>query len=448
MTDDDDKDFPQAMNASADNIRAIRPPAPATGKVLRIVAGLHAGATRALAEQEMLVVGSGDDCDIVLADAGVAAHHALITLVSGVFTLRALDAPLRIEGKPLHPGDPVELQPLQRVDLGEAAIAFGGEDESAWSALFPAIASKPSSPRARPWLRRLPLIAAATVLLIAAVAVVAAFLPRRGSEIDQQAYLNALLRQYSITGGKASVDVNGTPVLSGTVEDAATRARIQQQLQKDGVAATLELRTGNDIANDVREVFRAQGKAVRTRYLGDGAVEIDGDVGSQEELSAVLDSRAMVDIGVRKFVPGGELSGASAVSDAAEKDGAAVVAGPPAEIVSVVRGNNPYVVDANGKQYAPGDQLPGYGALISIGAKIWVYSAAGEVIQVRPVSAAELAARAEAAAAAEQQARAPQAAAQPVVPGAAAQQRRVNEAQAKIPAQNTDGKTAPSSSQR
>src|SRR5690606_22456559 len=106
--------------------------APPRRRLLRIISGLHAGASRELAEREMILVGSGDDCDIVLADAGVAAHHALISVVDGHFQLRALDAPLQLEGRMLHPGDPVEMDSLQRVGLGEAALAFGLEDDPAW----------------------------------------------------------------------------------------------------------------------------------------------------------------------------------------------------------------------------------------------------------------------------------------------------------------------------
>src|SRR3546814_7980150 len=39
---------------------------PVPGNVLRILSGLHAGASRDLAEQEMIMVGSHDACDIVL----------------------------------------------------------------------------------------------------------------------------------------------------------------------------------------------------------------------------------------------------------------------------------------------------------------------------------------------------------------------------------------------
>src|SRR3546814_14580039 len=87
----------QAMssNQPESNI-ASEAAAPAPGNVLRILAGLHAGASRDLAEQEMILVGSGDDCDIVLADQGVARHHALINLVGGLSSLRAPDATLRV----------------------------------------------------------------------------------------------------------------------------------------------------------------------------------------------------------------------------------------------------------------------------------------------------------------------------------------------------------------
>lgn len=378
------------MTTSTDNVRSIRPTGP--DKVLRIVAGLHAGASRNLADQEMLVVGSGDDCDIVLADTGVAAHHALITLVGGVFTLRALDAPLRVEGKPLHPGDPVELLPLQRIDLGEAAIAFGGRDEAAWEALFPAIADKASKQRARPFLRRLPLIAASAVLALAVVAVVAALIPRRNDQVDAQAYLQSLVPQYGISQGKVSAGVNGMPVLSGTVESEAVRNRIQQELGQVGVTATLALRTGEDMARDVREVFRMEGVNADTRYLGNGEVEINGAF-EQARLEQILKSRAMADVGVTKFVPGNRVTSTTAAPPSANAQASAVVQ-PPVDIVAVVKGKEPYVVDSDGEQYPVGARIPGHGKLIGIGSQIWVEGMNGEIKQVRPVTAAELAARA------------------------------------------------------
>lgn len=364
------------------------------GRVLRIVAGLHAGATRPLADQEMLVVGSGDDCDIVLADTGVAAHHALVTLVGGAFTLRALDAPLRVEGKPLHPGDPVEVRPLQRIDLGEAAIAFGSSDPSAWDALFPAIAQPGRRRRGKPFLRQLPLIAAGAVVALLLVAVVASVLPRRGAQVDSKAFLQAMVPQHGITDSAITTDANGDFVLSGTVETDAVRSKIQQQLQEAGVQATVALRTGENLAGAVREVFRASGIAVQTKYLGDGRVEISGEGLDQEKFGQVLRSRAMADVGAAELVAGEQLTASATAGTEEAKGGPAAPAVPPVDIVTVVRGNQPYVVDSDGNQYTVGMTIPGHGRLAFIGRQISVEGPNGEIKQIRPITAAELAARA------------------------------------------------------
>jgi hypothetical protein len=388
------EDTDPMTTSASNNVRNLRPVAAPRGQVLRIVSGLHAGASRALAEQEMLVVGSGDDCDIVLADTGVAAHHALITLVGGSFTLRALDAPLRIEGKPLHPGDPVEVRPLQRIDLGEASIAFGEDDEAAWDALFPAIAGPARRHRARPLLRRLPMIAAVAVLAVAAVAAIAAFLPRQDNQVDASAFLQALIPQHAITDAKVSQDVNGVPALSGTVGSVGVRQRIEQQVRDAGVQANLSLRTGDDLARDVREVFRMAGIAVETKYV-DGAVEINGEV-EKAAFQDVLRSRALADVGV-KVAPGGALDEAGAQPQAQADPLVQAAAQPPVDIVAVVRGRQPYVVDSNGVQYPDGSVIPGHGKLVGIASKIYVQGANGEIRQIRPITAAELAARAAAA---------------------------------------------------
>lgn len=366
-----------------------------SGRVLRIVSGLHAGASRPLADQEMLVVGSGDDCDIVLADTGVAAHHALITLVGGGFTLRALDAPARIEGRPLHPGDPVAVQPLQRIDLGEAAIAFGPQDVASWDALFPEMADRKSAPRSsKPLLRRLPLIAASAVLALAAVAVIAALLPRSRDQVDAHAYLQSLVPQHRISQSEISADLNGVPMLSGTVESDSVRDGIQEQLTQAGVRATLALRTGEDMARDVQEVARMAGLNVQTRYLGEGRVEIDGAVEDEARFEQVMNSRAMHEVGAAELVRGPGLALANQNVDEDQDSAAENAAQAPVDIVSIVRGPKAYVVDTNGVQYPVGAMIPGYGVLVTIGKSISVQAPNGEILKIRPLTAAELAQRA------------------------------------------------------
>lgn len=351
--------------------------APTGGHLLRIVAGLHAGASRELADREMILVGSGEDCDIVLADDGVANHHALISLVDGRFQVRALDAPLRLEGRVLHPGDPIELDKVQRVGLGEAALAFGDADDPAWLALVPEGTKFAPPPRnAVPFVRRLPMIAAIAVLSLASLAIFAAVMPTQEAPVDVEARLTSLAREYRVADANVVRDVNGVAVLSGTVKDVATRQRMRQQLDNERIDATLSLRTGEDMARDVADVLRGRYPAEKTRYLGNNDVEVTGYFDDMAALEAFAKSRAMRETGVRRVVPI-NLAAAADDDDAAE---------PQAEvrIVSVERGDNPHVVAADGVRYPVGAELPGKGTLLSIGAHVQVLRPDGSLMKLRP----------------------------------------------------------------
>lgn len=351
--------------------------APASGHLLRIVAGLHAGASRELADREMILVGSGDDCDIVLADDGVASHHALISLVDGHFQVRALDAPLRLEGRVLHPGDPVELDKVQRVGLGEAALAFGHADDPAWLALVPEGTKFAPPPRnAVPFARRLPMIAAIAVLSLASLAIFAAVMPAQEAPIDVEARLRSLAREYRVAEARIERDVNGIAVLSGTVKDVAIRQRMRQQLDSERIDAVLTLRTGEDMARDVADVLRGHFPAEKTRYLGNNDVEVTGYFDDMAGLEAFAKSRAMRETGVRRVIP---------INLAAPADeGVAAEADDEVRIVSIERGENAHVVAADGTRYPVGSELPGKGTLLSIGEHAQVLRADGSLVKLRP----------------------------------------------------------------
>ncbi|MDN5781926.1 MAG: FHA domain-containing protein [Luteimonas sp.] len=377
--------------------------APASVNVLRILSGLHAGASRDLAEQEMILVGSGDDCDIVLADQGVARHHALINLIGGMSSLRALDAPLRVDGQPLHPGDPVELRGLQRIQLGQAAIAFGEEDDPGWASLAPDIDLGDNTRAPANGMRKLPLVAALAVLSLASLAIFAAVMPKHAEPADPRSQLNAFIGEFQVRDGQVLEDAQGLPVLRGTVKDDGVRANIEKRVAQAGFEAALDLRSAEKIAADVSEVLRTQNINAKTRYMGNGVVEASGRFEDMDAMRAAASSRAMDDVPgvtkvlVRNYVEPGQLKRtANGPTEAAEKKG-------PTRIVALVRGATPHLVSVDGTKYPVGADVPGRGQLVSIGESAHVVSTDGMLhkIVLQPVTAAEIAAAAETQAAAD-----------------------------------------------
>ena len=377
--------------------------------LLRILKGLHAGASRILATQEMILVGSGEDCDIVLADNGVARHHALINVAGSQVSVRALDAPIKIEGQPLSPGDPVELRPLQRLQIGDSAIAYGGEDEPGWIDILPTLAVGAAPPEKghlhvpSAGIRRLPIVITIAVLSLASLAIFAAVMPSRNKNVDQTAELNAMVQEYHIQDSKVTKLANGNLKLTGIVPNRETRDQIQRRISTAGIHALIELRSGDDIAADVAEVLRAQNLSAKTRYAGNGIVEVTGSFQDMDALRTAAQSRAMRDVsGVEQVMVNNAMpeeaaipkaSAQAAVQQQAVKNGQPEAIAPT-RIVAMVKGkSNPHVVALDGTQYALGSEIPGLGKLIGIGEvpQVMAYDGTLQRIKIEPVTAAELA---------------------------------------------------------
>src|SRR5690606_17554266 len=141
---------------------------------------------------------------------------------------------------------PVEMDRIQRVGLGEAALAFGLEDDPAWLALAPddgAPAASHTRRFAERFTRRLPMFAAVAVLCLASLAIFVLVVPQAEPRVDPEQRLRALAREYSVSGRSIDYDVNRQPVLSCTVKDAATRPRVSEPAAPAGPAAARALTT-------------------------------------------------------------------------------------------------------------------------------------------------------------------------------------------------------------
>ena len=363
--------------------------------VLRIVSGLHTGGNRPLSAQETVLIGSSGDCDIVLSDPGVAPRHAFLTRMGGTVSLRALDAPLLIDGQNLNPGDPAELTAMQRVDLGSASFAVGSADDLGWATMLPNLGEVAKAPKSA--MRHLPLIAGLAALSLVSVAIAAAVMPGFEKEPTPTEVVQPLIKEFQIAGGRLVENEDGSLVLSGTVKDASVREMIRKRLATDQVDARLDLRTGDDIAADVREVLRSQGLSTQTKYLGNGDVEVIGRFADENVFKRAVASRAMQDVnGVRRVIPRNlsEETHVAGPTVAAPEAPSKPAVTEPTRIVQIVRGPNPHVIDIDGVEYAVGDVMPDGRSLIAIGDKAWALNkltGLTEQLKAQPLTAAELA---------------------------------------------------------
>jgi hypothetical protein len=290
---------------------------------LKVTAGVHKGAVIRLDTADMLVIGASDDCDVILADAGVRSHHCVLKRQDDKFFLRTIEGALNVNGHDQDPGATIFVPARVPVIIGSAAFEIvataspvdaspevNGDEHLLTKAA-------PSRSLVSRMFRRRPLgVIAAVAAIIATVFAVRAI----------------------------SLGISGQ-----SAQGAAGEAT---------VAAAVTSRSGASIAHDVAEVLRLSGITCEAQYNGDGAVTVSGHLGDPQALEAIVKSRAIREIvGLKRVLainidhPGGSMRGTTV-------DGT--------RIVSVVASADPYVVTADGSRYYIGASLPQGGRLAGV----------------------------------------------------------------------------------
>src|SRR5579883_403159 len=292
-------------------IRKRKPEPTEPALALRLIRGVHAGAERRCGSGDVVVIGGGDDCDLILADAAVQSHHCIVSVIGSDTGLRAVEASVRAGGRKVPPGEPVRIAPFEVVEIGSAAFALGpASNEEEWARVREAVTTEANdadpgaaasySARRPKW--RLAAGIAAGLAAVMTCALSAQLLRTPPPTLAaRQAMAEPIVKASDLPEVRVGGD-NGRLRVSGIVPDPAHAEKLREALGRNSTGAEVELRSGSSIAHDVVEVLRLSGMRAEGRYLGDGQVEVRGHFGDQARLQKVVESRAMREIGGLKKI--------------------------------------------------------------------------------------------------------------------------------------------------
>lgn len=324
--------------------------------LLRITSGLHRGASMALTNREYLV-GSADECDIVLRDAQVAARHCALSREWSGITVRDLRSGV---------AQPTAAKQVT-YDGGaiEAEYAIGGVH---FTLRHPP--PEPKQPRSHrhqaSWLFGL----VAVVGLVAVLALTASGGARQWSLQTGAQRLDALNRALAEQGlGSVHLGrgVQGEVQVNGTVTDTAHRRRLDEWLAAQHLNdAHLNVVTTSDLVEEARRALAAGAVSVR---LSDRRLVVEGKTSE-----TALKSR------IRAFAE--DLRGTVAVEDhvvyVADDDNSP---GPlPVRVQGVMIGAPSYFMTDSGVRYFVGGVLPDGAEVLSIDAEAIQFRRAGSVV--------------------------------------------------------------------
>lgn len=330
---------------------------------LRVLAGVHAGAERKLQERSFLMIGSSDDCDLIFSDAGVAAHHCIVTRSGSEMSVRAVDAELRIDDQILHPGDPQDIKPFTLVRIGGACFALGPHWSDRWQTLLsqiestqrPAVAAEQTPPRQRS--SRIVTLMVALVLMGASAGALLLAQhnvkppPAPAPTASRDGELRGLIDSLGYTGLKVTARNDGKLLVTGYTERSEDLTNLRTQIEQRGIKAEIEAKSGPRIAEDVAEQFRMANVHAKTEWKGKGHVLVSGRFGDKKEVETVLASRSMRDLNEKL----------SLIIDLANLDSPPPEAKPVPDgkrIRKIMDGEDPYLISADKSVFYVGAKLP------------------------------------------------------------------------------------------
>ncbi len=369
---------------------------------LAVLGGLHAGALVDVAADDWTLVGSAEDCDIVLRDARVLPHHAVLFVRGGQLQLRAIDGEVLAQGQARAPGDSVALGDAQTWQIAGVTLGVGCRGSAAWEALraspdFDAAVTDtgtmhsddaervdleptadadatpaPSGHPKTPWRRRLPRKAqhvmagvAACAIVVGTGAVAWGVVWPKVQARDNSSAMAGILGSLGMPELRVVEASNGHSRIEGAVRSESDRARLMQALRQRGIYPAVDIVSGEQLAGTVQNSFRQRGMVVKAQYVGGGRVEVQGAAPSpvteqvvQEVLAAsnAVTQVALLDVAAASAAAEPQetvLPAATAAATANNNNGSR----DPKRIVGVVGGDNPFVLTADRRHYFVGSML-------------------------------------------------------------------------------------------
>lgn len=375
----DEQDLPARTRGTADLL-------------LEVVHGPRAGARVRLDVDRALRIGHDYDNDVVLRHPSTAGVRVSLTLgADGVVAVEVETGSIGLFGVAVEAGRRVALPRWAPFSIGDAMLAAGPDDAGAWRACrrlaresaaarratLPATAAAGGARDTDPAdtdaedadmaaadgaraVRRWPLAVALAALPVLAVAGWLVAQPGSTSRASVAASAASVapepVRAWLSAEGFGQLRVQrqpaGPPRVEGLVDRDEDRVRIAAGLGAAGLAATLDVNSGEQVARQVADVLRLNGVRAEVRHIGRGVVharlhEGDPDRRARAEAAVKRDVRGLADLSVE-------------LGDTGRRAPAPAVAttDPGKRVVTVVYGRGGYVVTVDGARYFEGALLP------------------------------------------------------------------------------------------
>ena len=354
--------------------------------VLKVLSGRLDGAVAELAPDGAIYIGYDLRNDVVVREPAARGTRLRLRIEHDIAELEVLEGDAVLLGQRLVPPHRAVLPAFTPVTIGDSAIAFGAEDDPQWARCEKLVRAQPAPDGDaeaddepdpwtgwRGWLTALSAHGPAgngngtwvvtTLAILGCLALWAGGFGARDSGPVPTSIeaVQGALADAEFNGLSVAAVADGQLAVRGFLDTDGDKARLEQTLMDRGLAASIEVYTGDGLAKAVADLFRLQGSPALTRHLEGGVVEATG-LAADEATVARLTELAEAD------VPG--LAGLVVRPLAAPAEPDPVTGQAPADpgkrVATVVGHPNGYLVTDDGARYFPGAVLPSGHRIVAI----------------------------------------------------------------------------------
>lgn len=321
---------------------------------LQVLEGEQQGARSALPEgRAVSVSGLADDSELVLRGAGrftLAAEGDALQIVVAEGTVDA-------GGRVLAAGEQARVALDTPLVVGRTRVAVVRQGAAPLPPPAPAAAPAQAAAapavaiQANPWPRRLAAGGGALAAIsIGMLAFAYSAVPPPPTPAQQAQRAEAVLRGAGLQRLSVQPQATGGVRVDGYLETAKQRAQAEQLLAGERIPVTWQVWVNEQVAAAVQDVFRTNGVAAQVEAVGPGAVRVSTHVADPLVLDGLRST-------ARRDVPG--LAEIELRNDPTPPPAPmAAIDDPGKRVASIVPGDPPYVVTADGTRYFEGALLP------------------------------------------------------------------------------------------
>lgn len=371
---------------------------PSEALVVKVLSGRVAGALLPLPAGESAELGHGFDADIVLRDPSARGVRVRLTAGEESAEIEVVSGQVEMLGHRLEAPARAVLPCYVPLIVGDNALALGVEESPRWreaerllAASGPAEAAAPAEESdlfedGRSLLRRaldrgvrvvgstphlVPVLVFGAALACVTYAV--ANVPRFGGQEASPSKVHALLRQEGYGALAVQPEGDGKLVIAGVLNRDAEKARLARLVSSRELPARVEVVTSEGLAQNVEDVFQANGLAATARPNGLGRVRVQvtgpSDEVAKVEKVALHDVKGLRALDVDRAAGG-------------DRFGAVFDQGPGKRVVAVVGGDAGYVATADGARYFAGSTLPTGDRIVGVESQAVVVEKDGETTRL------------------------------------------------------------------